>query len=1014
MKSMMKRFSRRRRGAADSGKTAMAPTEWLPKLKEQGLVEAASLEVWTDPGIPDSVASIARGERADGSQILVAYSSRSASEAILGGLSAAQFAVAKSAFNGLLYVISPQWTAGARRLLCLVGRTPYAVEAIVAPLLANGRILIDAEPAAGVLATNATQLAACMPTVETRTAFSRAAVALEGLAAKHAGAVRVGTDRLELVVLARRVAEIRTDGETAVLETQIGGRSTAAISSAELAGALDGLEGQLRRRLNDRKVREGEEGLRGRVIARLAEGTELRGLRAWPVPGEDLAVVDGVGVNAEGDPVVVAVREEIEWTTLVAALERLDLLAALFPVLFAELAAPLRMGTPRLLLVGERFADGLERVLQALTIAYELRRVSAAVGAAVDLVSSVSGDGAQSRTPRRGRRRGGRGRSDGPLDGDPAESDHRDTPPRGPAADLAERSTERSPELKLGPRRGMEGDAETKASEASDGDDEGRGPGRRRRRSRRGRGANGDAPEADNSVRRGREHEEARSGEASRPSRPRFEEVSLMDLDDAPGARGDRGASKEDADDSDQSRRSPRRGRRGGRGDTRRAGSTRSAPGEDDAARDGATDSSTPGASGEDKDGPRRRTGANAPAAAPVGISEEDLVDADDLFEILARLTDEEPEFLATEPVEESFDDEEEIDEDDAQSQRRQSRDTRRLSRKDEDDEPARNPSRGRAAILVRGDRDSLLSAILLARDIRQLEGMWIYPQEELMTFFRSIATDLRDDTPIFVVGFTPSPARDVIQASSLYRGRLSWFDRHAWPPEDLVALRGSLGADAVHGGDGIDSTLPLVLETCTRRSRFSDKLVDLATGRFTQHDFERWGRLWRWRAGEIAAKTGDIRADIAALLVGRPSDLAKEAALIALPPAPSEVAWVAANDFRLVHFGAHVMVVLEVDPAMDTQLCARIARERYEATLSLAHRVGEQTFMFAGDEISGRRTLDYMAVAEHLVNKLEWVEGRPDADHVARFHVRDLDRHPGRLDEVIGEIAMGRSLLER
>ena len=68
------------------------------------------------------------------------------------------------------------------------------------------------------------------------------------------------------------------------------------------------------------------------------------------------------------------------------------------------------------------------------------------------------------------------------------------------------------------------------------------------------------------------------------------------------------------------------------------------------------------------------------------------------------------------------------------------------------------------------------------------------------MTFFRSIATDLRDDTPIFVVGFIPSPARDVIQAASLYRGR-----------SDLVrssglAARGSdsrcaesLGAEAVH-----------------------------------------------------------------------------------------------------------------------------------------------------------------------------------------------------------------------
>jgi hypothetical protein len=467
-----------------------------------------------------------------------------------------------------------------------------------------------------------------------------------------------------------------------------------------------------------------------------------------------------------------------------------------------------------------------------------------------------------------------------------------------------------------------------------------------------------------------------------------------MDLDDGPGAAGNsgRGATAErgtsDGEASSPPRRTSRRGRRGGRGDSRPAPAA---------------------ASGDDDDQATKES--DEPADA---IMEEDLVDADDLSEILARLTENEPEFEGADSTEESYEDAEEIDEDASQSARRLARDSRLRARKEALEEADRPVARGRAAILVHGDRDSLLSAVLLARDIRQLEGMWIYPQEELMTFFRSIATDLRDDTPIFVVGFSPSPARDVIQASALYRGRLIWFGRQAWPPEDRVALRDSLGADAVHGGEGLDSTLPLVLETCSRRSRFSDKLVDLATGRFTQHDFERWGRLWRWRAGEIAEKTGDIRGDIADLLAGRPSDLAKEAALVELPPAPAEVGWVAENDFRLVHFGGHVMVVLEVEAAMDVHLSARIARERYGATLSLAHVVDEETFIFGGEEINGKRTLDYMGVTEHLANKLEWLETRPDADHVARFQVRDLGRNPERLEEVIGEIAMGRSLLER
>jgi hypothetical protein len=998
---MMKRFSRRKRGAGEGKQSAIDPGEWLPKIVESGIVDVPSLESWTEPGIPETVATIARGERADATQVIVAFSPRSATEATLAGLSAAQFAVAASEFSGVLVIVAPQWPAGARRLLGLLGQTPYAVEPVAAPVLASGRASVEAETGGQVLAVSASQLASRMTSIDGRAAFTRAALGLEGLAAKHGGAVRIGIDRVELVVLARRVAEIRLEGDSAVLETQIGGRVTTSLSGADLASALDGLEGQLRRRLNDRKVREGEEGLRGRVIASLGTGSELRGLRPWPMPGADLDLIDAVGVNGEGDPVVVAVREELEWTALGAVLEAIGPLGSLLPVLFAETAPPLRLGTSRLLFVAERFADGLERALAAMTVAYELRKVSATAGASVDLVSSGAGEGAQSRAPRRGRRRGGRGRSRGGE-----ESSDEASPPTGPAADIAA-AEEGEGEGRRGSRSRSAASAESADSaaggedDAEDRDENGPGRSRRRRRPRRGRGAAADGAATDGAAtdgkaRTGRESEEGRSAEGSRPRRARFEEVSLMDLDDAPEPTDDaRSTSVADGSAAEGSesggsgarRSSSRRGRRGGRGDNRRGGADRASSNADDASEE-----------------PPKEADAE-------GVAEEDLVDADDLSEILARLTENEPDFDSSDSTEESFDDEEEIDEDEAQSQRRQARETRRRSKGDDTDRPA---ARGRAAILVHADRDSLFSATLLARDIRQLEGMWIYPQEELMTFFRSIATDLRDDTPIFVVGFTPSPARDVIQASALYRGRLTWFDRQAWPPEDRVALRDSLGGDAIHGGEGMDSTLPLVLETCARRSRFSDKLVDLATSRFTQHDFERWGRLWRWRAGEIAAKTGDIRSDIAPLLAGRPSDLAKEAALVELPPAPPEVAWVAENDFRLVHFGGHVMVVLEADASLDTHLSARVARERYSATLSLSYRAGESTFILGGDEINGKRALDYVAVAEHLVNKLEWVEARPDSDHVSRFHVRDLDRNPERLEEVIGEIAMGRSLLER
>ena len=185
------------------------------------------------------------------------------------------------------------------------------------------------------------------------------------------------------------------------------------------------------------------------------------------------------------------------------------------------------------------------------------------------------------------------------------------------------------------------------------------------------------------------------------------------------------------------------------------------------------------------------------------------------------------------------------------------------------------------------------------------------------------------------------------------------------------------------------------------RRSRFTDKLVDLAGGRFTQHDYERWGRLWWWRLGQAIEKTGDCKGDVDGLLSGRPSDLAREAATVDAPPIPPEETFVSQRDFRLIHFGGYGLVVLEVPEEFDLHLTARVARERYEASLSLACRPGEEL-------------VDLSGLAEHVSQKLDWAEQLTDADHVARLRIRELSTHPERLDEVIAEIAMGRAILER
>ncbi len=264
-------------------------------------------------------------------------------------------------------------------------------------------------------------------------------------------------------------------------------------------------------------------------------------------------------------------------------------------------------------------------------------------------------------------------------------------------------------------------------------------------------------------------------------------------------------------------------------------------------------------------------------------------------------------------------------------------------------------------------------------------------------------------------VGFTPSPARDVIQAAALYRDRITWFDHHDWPPEDQGALGDAIGADSVFHQPGSESSLAAVLEVCTRRSRFSDKLVELATGRFTQHDYERWGRLWWWRLGEMATRSGDHRAALEPLLAGRPSDLARAAAKEPAPPLPAEAEFAARRDFRVVHFGGYGLVVVPVPAGLDLYLAARIVRERYGARLSIAHPEAgnEELLVLGGDDAGTRRGVDLRAVVEHLAAKFSYVEVLSDADHVARVRVHGLGQHPQRFDELLGEIAMGRSILE-
>jgi hypothetical protein len=936
----------------------------IAKIIELGVVDAESLEAFERDDVPDSYAALARGTRPNGTPLVVGYAPLGG-DALLGALAAGLTSEGEdgAAFSGEAVAIAPTWTATGLQRLARIGDLPFKLRAITAPGLAEGAAELARESWTPPIPLEKDRVAAGLTNIEDRMLFARAASALEGLASKHGGSVRGTATTLELVVLARRVAELQADGGV-VLETLEPQRSTARLSADDLPAAFDRLEGQLRKRLNDRRVREGEEGLRARCVRLLAQALRLRAVTPWPVAGSDREIVDLIGIDEQGRPVAGAVREQLDLDTIGELLDLSLLLQPVLALLLAGAEPPLRLSAPRLAIAAQRYTPAAARALAALALGHDLYEIRG--GARGLELAEISSADAIERAAKPRPRRGQRSRS-------------------GPPREEAERGAERERETDS-PSLPAAGETRVEAESAEAAGDEER-PARRRsrRRGRRRRGGreDGDGGESGLSAESAAAEQ---AGEESEPRPTRPLEVSLFDLDDEPRDESE----DTESDDRSRRRRPRRRSRRGAEGGEARSEAKASSS---DDERD-ASDSEPEAAADEDED--------------------DDEVEVD-LDEGIAILSEDAPDFEIEVPAP-SYDDDEEVEADSEDTRRNLEREKRRRARRIPEAPAVEAPKpapRRRAAIVACANRDSLLAAILLARDLRLVEGLWVYPQSELMTFFRSVVTDQREDTPLHVVGFTPSPAGEVLRTLPLYAERLHWYDHHEWAPEDLGALRSLLPEDAVHLTPGAGSVLPAVLSTSTRRSRFSDKLVDLAAARFSQHDYERWGRLWWQRLGEIAERPGDRRGDIDALLVGRPSDLARESASVPLPPVPDEVTWVSHRDFRVVHFAGHAMVVLEVGEPLDVHLASRVARERYGAPFALARSGRSELFVLSADEMSGKRSFDLAGMIEHLDSKLEYVSLLADEDHVSRFRVRGVDDHPERLDEIVSEIAMGRSTLD-
>ncbi|MDJ0790249.1 MAG: hypothetical protein QNK05_25940 [Myxococcota bacterium] len=957
---MRRGFGRRRRRRSDGG-DGQGPIDpsWLEKVSEAGL--ASNLEAIEVDGVPSWLALVARGE-VDGASALVSVSKSSACDALLAVVAAATAAGDDTPANFL--AVAPTVEPAALSLRARVQGLPSSPRLAALEREGNGH----AAPEPRLFA--ARRFAESIEPVDARATVRRALAGLEGLAAKHGGSLRGENDCVELVILGRRVAGLRLRGVTGVLELGEGRGDTLSIDAAGLVDALDRVEGLVRKRAGDRRVRDGEEGLRQRSLPALARAAGLTRELRWPSSSPGLDAVDVVGLGADGTAAIGLTRETLGLRELGLALAAADRLAPRIDGLLGEVDGPVSTAAPRVVLAGRELAVTVPRVAGHLGVAGDIQCFELQDGAGGVSLSPV--DLAAPERPRL-------------VLGPRVEPT--------PAAEPSEAAAE--PE--------EDAAAETPDADASEEEQEARPARRRRSRGRRrGRGGSGAAAAADGAE----ESEEGAADEAGSDDGG-FDEVSLFDLD-------------LDSESEGESRGRGRRRRRG-----RRSRSDAEGDGGSDAASEAPGEEEEEGSAregGRGRRGGRRRRGRKGSDRSAPASDADSGNDGDDEDDELILLAPDAPD--PDEAPELAYDADDEAEGEESEADRvRLEREKRRLARlagagqvapvPAEEEEKNSALPRGRVAILAHADRDSIGAAVLLAREWRQVEGIWVYPQEELMTFFRSVTPDLRDNSPILVVGFEAHPARDVIQAVSLYAGRLAWFDHHAWPPEDALAIEAAVGADHLHLDPGVGSSLPAVVSLSTRRSRFSDKLVDLLTGRFSTHDHQRWGRLWWWRLGEIAKQVGDQRQALEPLLGGRPSDLAKEARRADAPPVPEEIEYVRQRDFRLVHFGGLSLVTVDVPTNLDLHLVGRLVRERYAAALSLVRQEGSSVLVLGADDLSGRRTVDVASMVEHLALKFRWADALSDADHVARLRIHDLDTHPERLDDVVAEIGMGRSILE-
>ena len=348
---MRRRFGRRRWGVGGGGNggddgsgRSLDAAQELARVLQLGLVPADALEPVDGDEIPATLAVVGTGTSRDGEALVVGVAP-SGGDAWLAALAVA---TRIEGFSGSVIAIAPSWSVAARRRLGLLRATPFGVHA----RLEAGEGAVEPEPLEAPLAAASVVLP---EDALTRALFERATLALAGLAAKHGGATRAVAGAHEMVLLGRVAALLRADEGGVLLELREPRRELIRIASDGMADAFDRVEGSLRKFLGDRRMREGESGIRWTLATALPVGLALRRALHWPV-GDAL---DLAGIDAQGRGVAAAVRGDFGLAALGPVLDAWAALQPRWPALFPEATDV----APALCIAAEQLAPAAARVL---------------------------------------------------------------------------------------------------------------------------------------------------------------------------------------------------------------------------------------------------------------------------------------------------------------------------------------------------------------------------------------------------------------------------------------------------------------------------------------------------------------------------------------------------------------------------------------------------------------------------------------------------------------------------